>query len=137
MAFLARPRGVQSHPPFDPMQPASKPVFQNIAPTAARAIGPVAGLEARLDRRDELGVLDLADAARAVEPGMEAGTRDPSTSHSQVTGQMRRCLPPLGSMRLPGNGGRRTSCRRAREQSGRLLEDVTLRPGPGDLFLAH
>jgi hypothetical protein len=52
-----------------------QPFLQHIAPDAAGTIGPVAGLETRLDRRDDLGVLDLAGAGRAVEPSMGARAR--------------------------------------------------------------
>ena len=61
---------------YDPVKPAGQAIFKDIPPDAARAIGPVASLEARLDRCDELGVVDLAGAGRAVEPGVEARTRD-------------------------------------------------------------
>ena len=57
------------------MKPAGQPVFQDIALDAAGAIGPIAGLEARLDRCDELGVMVLAGAGRTVQPGMEARSR--------------------------------------------------------------
>jgi hypothetical protein len=64
------------HQSFGPMKTKGQALFKNIAPDAAGAIGPVAGLEARRDCRDELGVLDLARAGRAVEPGIEARSRD-------------------------------------------------------------
>lgn len=47
-----------------------------MAPDAARAGGPAAGFEACLDRHDELGVMDLAGAGRAIEPSVEARPRN-------------------------------------------------------------
>ena len=35
-------------------------------PDAARTVGPIAGLEARLDCRDKLGVMNLAGAGRTI-----------------------------------------------------------------------
>ena len=81
-SFLGLPRRpgralrAEAHQPLDPVKPAGKPLHKNIAPDAAGATGPVAGLEARLDRRDELCVIDLAEAGRAVEPGVQARPRD-------------------------------------------------------------
>ena len=71
-----RPQGIAPHQPFDPVKAAGQAFFKNIAPHAAGAIGPVAGLETRLDCRDELGVLDLAGAGRAIEPSMETRPRN-------------------------------------------------------------
>ena len=57
------------------VKPACQRLFQDIAPDAARAIGPVAGLEACLNRHHHLGVMDLAGAGRTIEPGVKAGPR--------------------------------------------------------------
>jgi len=54
------------------MKPAAKPFLENIASDTARAIGSAACREARLDRCDELGVMDLAGAGQAAEPVMKA-----------------------------------------------------------------
>lgn len=40
-----RPQGNDPHQTFDPMKAAGQAFLKNIAPDAARAIGPVAGLE--------------------------------------------------------------------------------------------
>lgn len=103
-----RSEGIEPHQPFDPMKPAVKPFLENIAPDAARAIGPVAGLEARLDRRDELGVRDLTGAGWPVEPGVEARSETSRALHSQLTGQMWRCsamkanpMSPRARKKLP------------------------------------
>jgi hypothetical protein len=71
-AFGPRPQGVDPHQPFDPVKSAGQPLFQDIAPNAARAVAPVAGPEACLGRRDALGVMDLAGAGRTLEPDVEA-----------------------------------------------------------------
>lgn len=67
-----RPQGIDPHQPSNPMKPAAKPFLENIAPDTARAIGSAACREARLDRCDELGVMDLAGAGQAAEPVMKA-----------------------------------------------------------------
>ena len=70
------PQASSSHSRAWYLRSASKPVLKNIAPDAAGAIGAVAGLEPRLNHRDELGVMYLAGACRTVEPEVEAGARD-------------------------------------------------------------
>jgi len=59
------------------MKPAGQSFFQDIPPDAASTIGPVAGLEARLDCRDGLGVMNLAHTGRTAEPGVKSETRSP------------------------------------------------------------
>lgn len=58
------------------MQAAGQSFFQNIVAHAPRAIGWITGFEARLDHHDQLGIMDVAGAGRAVEPGVEAGARN-------------------------------------------------------------
>lgn len=81
------------------MKPAGKPFVENIAPDAACAMGPVAGHETRLDRCDELRVMDLAGAGRAVEPGVDAGPRDLFLQRCDL-GQIGRHLPILDLSRF-------------------------------------
>ena len=69
-------QGLDPHQPFDPVKVAGQPLFQHIVPEAASPVGPVAGLEARLDCRGKLDVMDLAGAGRTIEPRMEAGSRN-------------------------------------------------------------
>ena len=83
---------IDPHQPFDPVKPACQRLFQNIAPDAARAIGPVAGLEACLDRHHELGIMDLSGAARTIELGVEAGPRH--IQPTRILRRLRRRGPP-------------------------------------------
>lgn len=66
------PQGIDPHQPFDPVKPAGKSLRENLPPDTARTGGPIIDLEACLDRRDELYVMDLAIAGRAVEPDVDA-----------------------------------------------------------------
>ena len=76
LATASGPRSlyIQPHEAFDPVKLSGKPFVKNIPPHAARAIGRVAGPEARVNRGDELPVMDLAGAGGAVEPGMKTRT---------------------------------------------------------------
>lgn len=98
-----RPQGIDPHQPFDPVQAAGKPLFQQIVPDAASPVGPVAGLEARLDCRDKLGAMDLAGADRTIERSQawKPDRETSSTSHSQLTGQMWRCLAMKANLMSP------------------------------------
>jgi hypothetical protein len=71
----------------EPEVAAGQPVPKNIAPDAAGAIGPVAGLEARLHRGDEVSVPDLEGVSWAVEPGREARVNISSSSNCHLKGQ--------------------------------------------------
>jgi hypothetical protein len=99
-----RPEGIEAHQPRDPVKPAGKPLLKTIAPDAAGAIGLVAGLEARLDRRDELCVIDLAEGGRAVGRAGQAWKPEretSSTSCNRLTGRMRRCLATKATLMSP------------------------------------
>ena len=58
--------------PFDPVKPAGQSVLKHVTPNAAGAIGAIAGLETLVDGCDELRIMDLARAVRAVEPCVKA-----------------------------------------------------------------
>jgi hypothetical protein len=96
-----RPEGIEAHQPRDAVKPASKPLLKTIAPDAASAIGPVAGLEARLDRRDELCIVDLAEGGRAVGRAWKPERETSSTSHNRLAGRMRRCLATKATLMSP------------------------------------
>jgi len=72
----ARSEGINPHQSLDPVKPTGQAILKDIPPYAARAIGPVADFEARLDRRDKLGMVVLAGAGRVVEPSLEARTQE-------------------------------------------------------------
>lgn len=57
-------------------KPAGEAVFENVAPHTTGAVGAVAGPETRLDCRNQFRIMERAGTGQAVEPGMEAGTRD-------------------------------------------------------------
>jgi hypothetical protein len=80
---------------------AGKSFLQNIAPDATSPIGPVAGLEACLDRRDELGVMDLAALVGRSSQAWKPDRETSSTSHSQLMGQMWRCLAMKANLMSP------------------------------------
>lgn len=103
------------------MKPAGQSFFQHIPPEAACAIGPVAGLETRLDCRDELGVMDLADADRTAEPGVKS-----RTGHSQDLAQ-----PADGpDVAVLGDDGEPHITSRAKK-SATLFEACHAPPGAG------
>ena len=58
------------------MEAAGQPLFKNIMPDAAGAIGPVANLEALVDGCDALLVTAGSVAERTIETGIEALSRD-------------------------------------------------------------
>lgn len=63
---------VLAHRPLDSVEAADQTLFKDIVPNPAGAIGLVAGLETRVDGRDELRIKDRSVAERAVQPFMEA-----------------------------------------------------------------
>ncbi len=95
--------------------------FEHVTPDAAGAVGPVAGLEAPVDGRGELRVLDRWAVGRARH--VSASVRRPAR---RASGRRAGCLC---ASRL-----RRTSCRFPREERRGLSSDVTLRPELGTSF---
>lgn len=118
------------------MQTAGQSFFRNIAPHATRAMGSITGLEARLDRHDQRGIMDPAGAGRAVEPGVQAGARTSSASQSPLTGRMCRCPAMKANLMSPRARKKRSAIvlEPMAEKGLTLLEEVTLRPEPDDLL---
>ena len=95
------PGGIQPRQSFNSVQTSGMAIFLNIAPDATRAIGLAARLEACPNRHDELGVMVLAGAGRAVEPSLEAWSRHTGTLQRHLTDQMWRCLTMKANLMLP------------------------------------
>ena len=87
---------------------AAEPLLENVIPDPVRTVGQVAGLEARIDGRDELCIKDCPIAERACQPRVKARARD-LKNPAQPTDQpdmavLRPSRPICDANRLPGNG---------------------------------
>ena len=94
---------VLAHQPQGPVKAADQTLFKDIVPDPAGAIGPVAGLETRVDGRDELRIKDRSVGSRGRFSHAWKPERETSrTSHSQLTGQICRCFAMKANLMCSG-----------------------------------